>query len=75
MVDIGWETTEAEAALYEAPFGYVREHVWPMRQRNRLDEECSACGGSDYAPREGCDSLFFALREGGTGAAPAFAAQ
>ena len=24
-----------DAALYEAPFGYVREHVWPKRQKNR----------------------------------------
>ena len=35
IVDFGWEMSEAEAALYEAPFAHVREHVWPMRQRNR----------------------------------------
>ena len=35
IVDFGWEMSEADAALYEAPFGYVREHVWPKRQRNR----------------------------------------
>ncbi len=35
IVDFGWEMTEADAAFYEAPFAHVREHVWPMRQRNR----------------------------------------
>ena len=29
--------SEAEAALYEAPFGHAREHVRPMRQRNRRE--------------------------------------
>jgi type II restriction/modification system DNA methylase subunit YeeA len=29
--------TEAEAALYEAPFEYVREHVFTMRTKNRRD--------------------------------------
>ena len=37
IVDFGWEMLEADAALYEAPFGHVREHVWPMRRRNRRD--------------------------------------
>ena len=36
-VDFGWEMTEADAALYEGPFGYVKEHVWPMRQPNRRE--------------------------------------
>ncbi len=35
IVDFGWEMTEMDAALYEAPFEHVRDHVWPMRQRNR----------------------------------------
>ncbi len=35
IVDFGWEMSEADAALYEAPFTHVREHVWPKRQRNR----------------------------------------
>ncbi len=35
IVDFGWEMSAADAALYEAPFGHVKEHVWPMRQRNR----------------------------------------
>ena len=37
IVDFGWEMSEAEAALYEAPFGHVKERVWPMRQRNRAE--------------------------------------
>ena len=37
IVDFGWEMSEADAALYEAPFGYVRMHVWPMRQQNRRE--------------------------------------
>ena len=35
IVDFGWDMTEADAALYEAPFGYVKQHVWPKRQKNR----------------------------------------
>ena len=37
IVDFGWEMSEADAALYEAPFGHVREHVRPKRQRNRRE--------------------------------------
>ena len=37
IVDLGWSMPEAEAALYEAPFGHVREHVHPMRQKNRRE--------------------------------------
>ncbi len=37
IVDFGWEKTEADAALYEAPFAHVRAHVWPMRQGNRRE--------------------------------------
>ncbi len=37
IVDFGWDMTEADAALYEAPFAHVREYVWPMRQRNRRE--------------------------------------
>ena len=35
IVDFGWDMTEADAALYEAPFAHIKEHVWPMRQWNR----------------------------------------
>ena len=37
IVDFGWSMTEADAALYEAPFAHVKEHVWPMRRRIRRD--------------------------------------
>ena len=37
IVDFGWSMTEADAALYEEPFGHVREYVHPMRQRNRRE--------------------------------------
>ena len=37
IVDFGWEMMVADAALYESPFGHVKEHVWPMRQRNRRE--------------------------------------
>ena len=37
IVDFGWEITESDAALYEAPFGHAKENVWPMRQRNRRE--------------------------------------
>ena len=37
IVDFGWDMSEAEAALYEAPFAHVKKHVWPMRQRNRRE--------------------------------------
>ncbi len=37
IVDFGWEMSEAEAALYEAPFAHAKEHVWPMRQQNRRE--------------------------------------
>ena len=35
IVDFGWQMTESDAALYEAPFGHVKEHVWPKRRKNR----------------------------------------
>ena len=35
IVDFGWDMTEADAALYEVPFAHIKDHVWPMRQRNR----------------------------------------
>ena len=37
IIDFGWEMTQAEAALYEAPFRQAKEHVYPMRQCNRRD--------------------------------------
>lgn len=37
IIDFGWEMTDAEAALYEAPFRYVERHVKPVRQDNRRE--------------------------------------
>ena len=37
IVDFGWSMVREEAALYEAPFQHAKEHVYPMRQRNRRD--------------------------------------
>jgi len=34
IVDFGWTMLEEDAALYEEPFRWVQEHVYPMRQRN-----------------------------------------
>ncbi len=38
IVDFGWTMESEEAALYEAPFQHTQEHVYPMRQRNRIKE-------------------------------------
>ena len=35
IVDFGWQMTEADAALYEEPFGHAKEHVRPKRRKNR----------------------------------------
>ena len=35
IVDFGWDMSVSEAAPYEAPFQWIKEHVYPMRQRNR----------------------------------------
>jgi type II restriction/modification system DNA methylase subunit YeeA len=35
VVDFGVDRTEDEAALYEAPFEYVKAHVKPMRAKSR----------------------------------------
>jgi len=37
IVDFGWSMSEGEAALYEEPFRHAKEHVHPMRQRNRRE--------------------------------------
>lgn len=37
IVDFGWEMSEREASLYEAPFQYIKEHVLPEREKNRRD--------------------------------------
>ena len=35
IVDFGLSMSESDAALYEAPFGHAKEHVWPKRRKNR----------------------------------------
>ena len=35
IVDFGDTISEIDAALYEVPFGYIEEHVKPVRQKNR----------------------------------------
>ena len=57
IVDFGWSMTEAEAALYEEPFGHVHEHVHPMRQPEpprdlprELVAACRAATGECGAP-------------------------
>ena len=52
IVDFGWTAPEAEAALYEAPFGHIAEHVRPMRQRNRR-EAYRAYWWRHVEPRQG----------------------
>jgi len=37
IVDFGTEMSEADAALYEEPFRWVKDRVYPMRQRNRRE--------------------------------------
>ena len=37
IVDFGWKMSETEVALYEAPFQWIKERVYPMRQRNRTE--------------------------------------
>ena len=35
IVDFGWTMSDGNAALYEEPFRWVKESVYPMRQKNR----------------------------------------
>ena len=35
IVDFGWTKSDGDAALYEEPFRWVKERVYPMRQQNR----------------------------------------
>ena len=37
IVDFGTSMSAADAALYELPFEYVKEHVYPKRQNNRRE--------------------------------------
>ena len=37
IVDFGWRMSAGDAALYEEPFRWVKERVYPMRQQNRRE--------------------------------------
>ena len=37
IVDFGWTMSAGDAALYEEPFRWVKEHVYPRRQANRRE--------------------------------------
>lgn len=37
LIDFGWEMPESEAALFEAPFQFVQENVFPERSTNRRE--------------------------------------
>ncbi|MEY8689621.1 MAG: class I SAM-dependent DNA methyltransferase [Leptothrix sp. (in: b-proteobacteria)] len=37
VLDFGWEMPEAEAALFEAPFGYAEQTIKPVRQENTVE--------------------------------------
>ena len=53
IVDFGWTMSEGEAALYEAPFRWVAEHVFPMRQRNRA-KQAASFGSAIWTHRSAC---------------------
>jgi hypothetical protein len=37
IVDFGWEMSERQASLFEAPFEHIKEHVLPERRKNRRE--------------------------------------
>ena len=37
IIDFGWTMSEGDAALYEEPFRWAKDRVFPMRQRNRRE--------------------------------------
>jgi type II restriction/modification system DNA methylase subunit YeeA len=37
IIDFGTDLSESEAALYEAPFEYIRQNVYPKRMENNRD--------------------------------------
>ena len=38
IIDFGWTMSENDAALFEAPFAHIAEHVKPVRQRGGVTE-------------------------------------
>jgi type II restriction/modification system DNA methylase subunit YeeA len=37
VIDFGWEMSEPEASLFEAPFEYIKARVFPERSKNRRE--------------------------------------
>jgi type II restriction/modification system DNA methylase subunit YeeA len=37
IIDFGWEISEQEASLFEAPFEHIKERVFPERSKNRRE--------------------------------------
>lgn len=37
LIDFGWQMSQHDAALFEMPFAYVREHIYPERSKNRRE--------------------------------------
>ena len=37
IIDFGWTMSESDAALYEEPFRWAKDRVYPMRLRNRRE--------------------------------------
>ena len=37
VIDFGLNMSEGDAALFEEPYQWIKEHVWPMRQQNRRE--------------------------------------
>ena len=61
IVDFGADHVEADAALYEEPFAYAREHVWPMRQ-NRARRAPETIGGGTSRLARACGGRWTACR-------------
>jgi len=52
IIDFGWEMSEREAALYEAPYAYIVKHVRAVRLNNRR-EAYAAYWWQHVEPRPG----------------------
>jgi type II restriction/modification system DNA methylase subunit YeeA len=55
IIDFGKDRTEAEAALFEAPFAHVREHVLPKREKNKRESYRRLWWRSQFEPEPVAD--------------------
>jgi type II restriction/modification system DNA methylase subunit YeeA len=62
IIDFGWGMSEREAALYEAPYAYILEHVRPVRLQNRR-ETYAAFWWRHVEPRPGMWRAFAGQRK------------